>query len=39
MIFDTELFCTAERSVPRDVRCAINVVFPNFAKRKSDLKA
>lgn len=37
--FATELFCTAERSVPRDVRCAINVVFPNFAKRKSDLKA
>lgn len=39
MIFATELFCTAERFVPRDVRCAINVVFPNFAKRKSDLKA
>lgn len=39
MIFATELFCTAERSVPRDVRCAINVVFPNFVKRKSDLKA
>lgn len=37
--FATELFCTAERSVPQDVRCAINVVFPNFAKRKSDLKA
>lgn len=32
MIFATELFCTAERFVPRDVRCAINVVFPNFAK-------